>query len=57
LGINFDHIKHKTLAVINPSRPLPQDILTDRDFAGPLVFCLVLGFSLLLVRRFFSVCV
>lgn len=33
-----------------PNQLLPEDILEDRDFAGPLVICVCLGFSLLLVR-------
>lgn len=50
LGINVDHIWRKTKAVLMPTQTLPHDILEDRDFAGPLVICMLLGFSLLLVR-------
>mmetsp|Transcript_14022 Transcript_14022/g.21227 ORF Transcript_14022/g.21227 Transcript_14022/m.21227 type:complete len:283 (-) Transcript_14022:115-963(-) len=48
LGINFDHIGQKTLAVMIPTKVLPQEIMVDTDMAGPLIFCLLLGFCLLL---------
>ena len=48
LGINFDHIRQKTLAVLNPIGATSADIITDQDLAGPLVFCLLFGASLLL---------
>ena len=51
LGINFEHIKKKTAAVLMPNQLLPEDILEDRDFAGPLVICVCLGFSLLLTGK------
>lgn len=51
LGINFDHIKKKTAAVLWPNQPLGEDILEDEDFAGPLCICLALGFSLLLTGK------
>lgn len=51
LGINFEHIKKKTLAVLMPNQLLPEDILEDKDFAGPLVICMALGFSLLLTGK------
>ncbi|KXS09947.1 Yip1-domain-containing protein [Gonapodya prolifera JEL478] len=51
LGINFSHIRSKTLAVLNPLRPLDQEILEDADLAGPLVFCLLFGGALLLSGR------
>ncbi|CAF1126616.1 unnamed protein product [Didymodactylos carnosus] len=51
LGINFDHIFMKTRSVLNPfSRP-DAAILDDIDLAGPLVFCLAFGFSLLLLGK------
>ncbi|KAJ2808726.1 hypothetical protein H4R20_000702 [Coemansia guatemalensis] len=48
LGINFQHIKSKTLAVLNPFKPLDTSIYDDTDMAGPLLFILVLGTFLLL---------
>lgn len=48
LGINFDHITQKTLAVLNPFRQTEALILQDSDLAGPLVFCLAFGSFLLL---------
>jgi len=48
LGINFDHIRQKTLAVLNPIGSATADVIADQDLAGPLVFCLLFGASLLL---------
>uniref|UniRef100_A0A0N5AWC3 Protein YIPF n=1 Tax=Syphacia muris TaxID=451379 RepID=A0A0N5AWC3_9BILA len=45
LGINFSHIWEKTLAVLNP---VGSVVIADQDLAGPLVFCLLFGASLLL---------
>ena len=51
LGIRFDHILLKTQAVINPTKVLNEHILDDADLAGPLVFCLMLGASLLFAGK------
>ncbi|KAJ1736466.1 hypothetical protein H4S06_002891 [Coemansia sp. BCRC 34490] len=48
LGINFMHIRSKTLAVLNPFKPLDTEIYDDSDMAGPLLFILILGTFLLL---------
>ncbi|MFH4975657.1 hypothetical protein AB6A40_002366 [Gnathostoma spinigerum] len=48
LGINFGHIKEKTLAVLNPVGTLNFSVIADQDLAGPLVFCLLFGAALLL---------
>lgn len=48
LGVDFDHIRQKTLAVLNPLGTVSVDVITDQDLAGPLVFCLLFGASLLL---------
>ena len=48
LGINLPHIREKTLAVLNPMKPVDADLMSDTDMAGPLAFCLLLGMSLLL---------
>ncbi|RWS24002.1 protein YIPF5-like protein [Leptotrombidium deliense] len=51
LGINFEHITAKTAAVLNPFRNTDSSILSDTDFAGPLVFCLALGGFLMLAGK------
>ncbi|KAE9414951.1 hypothetical protein Angca_009214, partial [Angiostrongylus cantonensis] len=48
LGINFSHIKEKTFAVLNPAGAASAEVIADQDLAGPLVFCLLFGFALLL---------
>lgn len=52
LGINFDHIYRKTLAVLNPFTVTDAKIINETDLAGPLCFCLALGATLLLVSYF-----
>ncbi|TKC42668.1 hypothetical protein EI555_020837 [Monodon monoceros] len=49
LGINFDHIRQKTLTVLNPLKPADGSIMNETDLTGPILFCGVLGASLLLV--------
>ncbi|KAK3099603.1 hypothetical protein FSP39_006900 [Pinctada imbricata] len=51
LGINFDHIRQKTMAVLNPFKSADHDIMQDTDLAGPLVFCLAFGGSLMLCGK------
>jgi hypothetical protein len=51
LGINFDHIYRKTKCVLNPFAKPHETIIHDEDLAGPLVFCIAYGFSLLLVGK------
>lgn len=51
LGVNFSHIKMKTLAVLNPFGRMNQDIMNDSDVAGPILFFLVFGTSLLLTGK------
>lgn len=48
LGINFDHILQKTVAVLNPLKDTDASILQETDLTGPLVFCLCFGAFLLL---------
>lgn len=48
LGINFDHILQKTVAVLNPFKEPNPTILQETDLTGPLVFCLCFGGFLLL---------
>lgn len=57
LGINFSHILQKTLAVLIPFRKNDTDLhVNDDDLAGPLIFGVLLGFFLLLVRDRGDVC-
>ena len=51
LGIRFDHILSKTLAVMYPMRRLSEEVIDDADLAGPLVFALLLGSCLLLAGK------
>jgi len=48
LGINFGHIKSKTLTVLNPLKSMDQHIMDDTDLAGPILFCLLFATFLLL---------
>ncbi|KYR01707.1 Yip1 domain-containing protein [Tieghemostelium lacteum] len=48
LGINFDHIRLKTLSVLNPLKRIESNIMDDTDLGGPFFFGLLLGFSLLM---------
>ncbi|KAI5845188.1 hypothetical protein DFP73DRAFT_548423 [Morchella snyderi] len=48
LGVNFGHIKMKTLAVLNPMSNVDQHMMDDSDVAGPILFCLLFGAFLLL---------
>ncbi|KAI9669377.1 MAG: hypothetical protein M1831_000413 [Alyxoria varia] len=47
LGVNFGHIKMKTLTVLNPVGGIDQHIMDDSDLAGPVLFFLLFGFFLL----------
>lgn len=51
LGINFDHIRQKTMSVLNPFKEPDSSALQDTDLAGPLVFCLALGGAMLLAGK------
>lgn len=52
LGINFQHIKTKTLAVLNPlNRNITSDIMADSDLAGPILYVLIFGTLLLLAGK------
>lgn len=50
LGINFDHIWQKTLTVLHPMKAADGSIMNETDLAGPMVFCLAFGATLLLVN-------
>ena len=47
LGVNPAHIWTKTKSVLVPFKAVDQHILDDADIAGPVAFCLALGFCLL----------
>nr|BAC04887.1 unnamed protein product [Homo sapiens] len=49
LGIHFDHIWQKTLTVLNPMEPVDGSIMNETDLTGPILFCVALGATLLLV--------
>ncbi|TFK75374.1 Yip1-domain-containing protein [Pluteus cervinus] len=51
LGINFWHIRAKSLTVLNPLRPVDERIMDDADMAGPLIFMICFGMCLLLSGR------
>ncbi|XP_071847864.1 protein YIPF5-like [Apostichopus japonicus] len=51
LGINFEHIYQKTLSVLNPLRETDPAAIADCDLAGPLVFALAFGGSLMLAGK------
>ncbi|GMM30588.1 transporter [Martiniozyma asiatica (nom. inval.)] len=48
LGVNFDHIKAKTLSVLGVRRTLDQEVVNDSDLAGPILFCFLFAVFLLL---------
>lgn len=48
LGVNFEHIVHKTKAALNPFGAISHHIMDDADLAGPLLFFLLFAVSLLL---------
>ncbi|KIV99784.1 uncharacterized protein PV09_08590 [Verruconis gallopava] len=47
LGVDFSHVKMKTLAVLNPLARIDSHLMDDSDLAGPLLFFLLFGFFLL----------
>lgn len=55
LGINFDHIWQKTLTVLHPLKAADGSIMNETDLAGPMVFCLAFGATLLLVNHDVSI--
>lgn len=54
VGINFDHIKRQTLAVLNPFNKNSLNgsyVMPDADLAGPILFVLLFGTLLLLAGK------
>ncbi|KAF6835601.1 golgi membrane protein [Colletotrichum plurivorum] len=47
LGVNFGHIRTKTLAVLNPFRRVDQHLMDDSDIFGPIFFLVLFGTFLL----------
>src|SRR6266404_7278047 len=54
LGINFSHIRAKSMTVLNPFRRVDERIMDDADLAGPLIFCFCFDTFLLFVRVRFA---
>ncbi|EGO25460.1 hypothetical protein SERLADRAFT_437201 [Serpula lacrymans var. lacrymans S7.9] len=48
LGINFSHIRAKSMTVLNPLQRVDEQIMDDADLAGPLLFFFCFGTLLLL---------
>uniref|UniRef100_A0A8C6DCD2 Protein YIPF n=1 Tax=Moschus moschiferus TaxID=68415 RepID=A0A8C6DCD2_MOSMO len=51
LGISFDHIWQKTLTGLHPLKVADGSIMNETDLAGPMVFCLAFGATLLLAGK------
>jgi len=51
LGINFSQIQAKTLSVLHPFSKTEESVMQETDLAGPLVFCLMFGATLLATGR------
>jgi len=51
LGIDFFQIKEKTMSVLNPFRDTPEQFISEADLAGPLVFCMMFGATMLASGR------
>lgn len=57
LGINLQHIRDKSLTVLNPfhsysaTHARDAHMMDDADLAGPLMFCFAFGMMLLLVSQ------
>ena len=43
LGVNFGHIREKTVAVLNPFRGIDRHLMDDSDLAGPILFFFLVG--------------
>lgn len=47
LGINFSHIRAKSMTVLNPLQRIDEHIMDDADLAGPIIFFFCFGLFLL----------
>lgn len=50
LGINVPVIFQRTILLLNPLKAVPKTLMEEGDLAGPLLYCLILGSCLFLVR-------
>jgi len=50
LGIDFYQIQQKTLSVLNPMKQTQPAFIAEADLAGPLVFAMLFGATMLAVR-------
>ncbi|EEQ29560.1 hypothetical protein McanMca71_007388 [Microsporum canis] len=53
LGVNFEHIRTKTLSVLNPFARIDQHLMDDNDLYGALLYILLYGTFLLLSGKVF----
>ncbi|KAL4915163.1 surface antigen-domain-containing protein [Aspergillus aurantiobrunneus] len=53
LGINFEHIRTKTLTVLNPFAHIDQHLMDDSDLYGALLYIVLYGTFLLLSGKVF----
>ncbi|EDN11232.1 hypothetical protein HCAG_07685 [Histoplasma mississippiense (nom. inval.)] len=53
LGVNFDHIRKKTLTVLNPFARVDQHLMDDSDLYGALLYIILYGTFLLLSGKVF----
>ncbi|KMU91595.1 transport protein yip1 [Coccidioides immitis H538.4] len=53
LGVNFEHIRTKTLTVLNPFAHIDQHLMDDSDLYGALLYILLYGTFLLLSGKVF----
>ncbi|KAK2810421.1 hypothetical protein FQN50_002910 [Emmonsiellopsis sp. PD_5] len=53
LGVNFDHIRTKTLTVLNPFARIDQHLMDDSDLYGALLYIILYGTFLLLSGKVF----
>ncbi|EEH39012.1 transport protein yip1 [Paracoccidioides lutzii Pb01] len=53
LGVNFDHIRTKTLTVLNPFARIDQHLMDDSDLYGSLLYIILYGTFLLLSGKVF----
>ncbi|KAL5044435.1 hypothetical protein BDW71DRAFT_198952 [Aspergillus fruticulosus] len=53
LGVNFEHIRTKTLTVLNPFARIDQHLMDDSDLYGALLYIVLYGTFLLLSGKVF----
>ncbi|KAJ5605050.1 hypothetical protein N7510_010204 [Penicillium lagena] len=53
LGVNFEHIRTKTLTVLNPFASIDNHLMDDSDLYGALLYILLYGTFLLLSGKVF----